>query len=264
MIEIWPKKFSLTGKVAVVTGGAGLIGKDIVIGMSQAHAKVIIGEIDKEKGKKLENMCKKQNLLAFFHYLDITKKKSIDEFVKFCIDNYGKIDIWVNCAYPRTNDWAKKFEDVSLSSWRKNIDIHLNSYFLCCQKVAEYMKTKNKGCIINFSSTYGLVGPKFFIYKDTDMTCAAAYSVIKGGIINFTKYLATYYAPYNVRINAICPGGVFDKQDAKFVEKYNRNTPLRRMAKPEEIACPVIFLASDASSYITGHILVVDGGWTAW
>ena len=264
MINIWPEKFLLRDKVAVVTGGAGLIGKDIVIGMAQAGARVIIGDIDGKGGRALETQCREEDLNVTYHYLDITKEESLSELIEFCADNYGGISIWVNCAYPHTEDWSRKFEDVTVESWRKNVDMHLNGYFLCCQKVAERMKTKKEGCIINFGSTYGVVGPHFSIYEETNMVVAAAYSAIKGGIINFTRYLATYYAPHNIRVNAICPGGVFDGQDSKFVRKYNKNTPLGRMAKPEEIAGPVIFLASDAASYITGHVLMVDGGWTAW
>lgn len=264
MIDIWPKKFSLKNKVAVVTGGAGLIGKNIVIGLSQAEAMVIIGEIDEKEGKKLERLCKKERLKATYHYLDIIEQESVNELINYCVDNYKGIDIWVNCAYPRTEDWSEKFENIKLESWRKNVDMHLNGYFLCCQKVAEHMKTRKKGCIINFGSVYGVVGPRFSIYKNTNMTSPAAYSAIKGGIVNFTKYLATYYAPYNIRVNAICPGGVFDNQNPKFVKEYSKNTPLGRMAKPEEIAGPVLFLASDAASYITGEVLIVDGGWTAW
>jgi len=126
------------------------------------------------------------------------------------------------------------------------------------------MKRNQGGTIINFGSTYGVVGPKFSIYEGTEMTSPAPYSAIKGGIINFTRYLATYYASHNIRVNAICPGGIFDEQNEKFVEKYNENTPMGRMGKPEEIAGPVLFLASEASSYITGEVLMVDGGWTAW
>lgn len=126
------------------------------------------------------------------------------------------------------------------------------------------MKKQKKGSIISFGSIYGIVGPDFSIYDDTDLTMPAAYSAIKGGIIAFTKYLATYYAKYGVRVNAICPGGIYDKQSIKFVKKYEEKTPMKRMGKPAEIAGSVIFLASDASSYITGHILIVDGGWTAW
>jgi len=184
--------------------------------------------------------------------------------VKKIIDKEKKIDIWINCAYPRTDDWLEEFEDIKYESWKKNIDMHLNGYFLCCQQIVKQMKKQKNGSIINFSSIYGIVGPDHSIYKGTNKSMPAAYSAIKGGIITFTKYLSTYYAKHGIRVNAICPGGIYDQQPKVFVKKYEEKTPMKRMGKPEEIAGPVIFLASDASSYITGHVLVVDGGWTAW
>jgi NAD(P)-dependent dehydrogenase (short-subunit alcohol dehydrogenase family) len=142
--------------------------------------------------------------------------------------------------------------------------MHLNGYFLCCQQIAEQMKKQKKGSIINLGSIYGVVGPDFSIYAGSNTTMPAAYAAIKGGIINFTRYLATYYAKDGIRVNAVCPGGIYDNQPAVFVKKYAEKTPMGRMGYPEEIAGPVIFLASESSSYITGHILMVDGGWTVW
>jgi NAD(P)-dependent dehydrogenase (short-subunit alcohol dehydrogenase family) len=251
--------FSLKGKTAVVTGGAGLIGKTVCLGLAEAGAKVYIADINVETGKKIK--IKNKNLE--FIYLDITKLKSIKECIKTILKKHNKIDIWINLAYPRTKDWSDKFEDIKYESWKKNIDMHLNGYFLCCQQIAEHMKRKKKGCIINFGSTYGVVAPNFSIYVK-NQTMPAAYSAIKGGILNLTKYLATYYSKYNIRVNAICPGGIFDNQTEKFVKNYSKKTPLGRMGKPEEIVGPVVFLASDAASYVTGHILMVDGGWTIW
>lgn len=258
--KIFPEKFSLKNKIAVVTGGTGLIGKMISLGLAQAGAKVYVADINKKASGKIE----KENKNIKWIELDITKIDSIDVCITNIVQNDGEIDIWVNCAYPRTSDWSNRFEDIKYESWKKNIDMHLNGYFLCCQKIAELMKKQKKGSIISFGSIYGIVGPDFSIYDDTDLTMPAAYSAIKGGIIAFTKYLATYYAKYGVRVNAICPGGIYDKQSIKFVKKYEEKTPMKRMGKPAEIAGSVIFLASDASSYITGHILIVDGGWTAW
>jgi NAD(P)-dependent dehydrogenase (short-subunit alcohol dehydrogenase family) len=262
--KIWPTKFDMANKTAVVTGGAGLIGKQIVLAFAEAGAKTVIGEINEKKSKEIIENLSKEGLKVYFHKLDITNEKSIDKFISFCSNELGGIDVWVNCAYPHTEDWSEKFESINYQSLKKNVDMHLNSCFLCCRRVGENMKKKGGGAIINFGSIYGVVGPKFPIYEGTDVTMPAAYSIIKGGIINFTRYLATYYAPYNIRVNAICPGGVFNNQDKKFVENYSKNTPLGRMAKPEEIAGPVLFLASEAASYITGEVLMVDGGWTTW
>jgi NAD(P)-dependent dehydrogenase (short-subunit alcohol dehydrogenase family) len=260
--EIFPEKFQLKNKTAVVTGGAGLIGKPISMALAQAGAKVYIADVDKKNTEKIIMQNKK--LPIKWIKLDVTNLDSIKKTIKDIIKQEKKIDIWVNCAYPRTNDWSQKFEKIRPESWQKNIDMHLNGYFLCSQQIAEQMKKQKHGSIINFSSIYGLVGPDFSIYQDSGKTMPAAYSAIKGGIITFTKYLSTYYAKYGIRVNAVCPGGIYDKQPKEFVKKYSDKTPIGRMGKPEEIAGPVLFLASEASSYVTGHVLVVDGGWTAW
>lgn len=254
-----PESFSLKNKIAVVTGGVGLIGKAISIGFAQADAKVFVADINEIAGNKF---VKKNSRLKWIK-LDIINSKSIKQCINKIIEIEGKIDVWVNCAYPRTSDWSEKFENIKYESWKKNIDMHLNGYFQCCQLIAEQMKKQKGGNIINISSIYGVVAPDFSIY-DTSSTMPAAYSVIKGGINSFTKYLATYYGKFGVRVNAICPGGIYDKQLKIFVKKYSEKTPLGRMGTPKDIAGPAIFLASDASSYITGHILMVDGGWTAW
>ena len=263
MNKLWPNKFSLEDNIAVITGGAGLIGEQFCIACGQAGATVIIAENNIELGKRLEEKLNKESIKAECVHMDITSAESLDNSIEYILEKYKKIDIWINNAYPRTSDWGNKFEDIKFDSWRKNVDMHLNGYFICIQKIVEVMKNQMSGSIINFASIYGVVGPTFSIYEGTNMTMPAAYSAIKGGIINFTKYMAAYVGKYNIRVNAICPGGIFDGQDKAFVQKYNEHTPLNRMGLPEEIAGPVVFLASDAASFITGHILMVDGGWTA-
>lgn len=262
--KIFPEKFSLKDKTAVVTGGAGLIGKSVAIGLAQAGAKVYVADINEKAGIEIEKQNKNSDLKLKWIKLDITDISSISSCINKVVKDDKRIDIWTNCAYPRTSDWSDKFEDIKYESWKKNVDMHMNGYFLCCQKIAKQMKKQKKGSIINFGSIYGVVGPDFSIYEETNTTMPAVYSAIKGGIITFTKYLSTYYAKHGIRINAICPGGIYDNQPQAFVKKYEEKTPLGRMGKPEEIASSAIFLASDASSYITGHVLMIDGGWTAW
>jgi len=126
------------------------------------------------------------------------------------------------------------------------------------------MKQRGGGVLINLASIYGMLGPNFSVYEGTEMTSPAAYAAIKGAIINLTRYFATFYGADNIRVNAVCPGGVFDNQDDNFVKAYGKLTPMGRMARASEIALPVVFLASDAASYITGQALIVDGGWSAW
>jgi NAD(P)-dependent dehydrogenase (short-subunit alcohol dehydrogenase family) len=250
--------FSCKDKVALVTGGLGLIGKEIVRGLNDFGASVCVADIDERQMKGLENLA-----AVNFQHFDITSEDSIRQALAAVIGQFKKIDILVNCAYPRTSDWGVKCEDVSYDSWKMNVNNHLGGYFLCCQKVAAQMKLQEGGSIINLASIYGVIAPDFSIYEGSTMTNPVAYSAIKGGVIAFSKYMATYYAKDHIRVNCISPGGVFDNQANSFVEKYAAKTPLGRMASQKDIVGAVLYLASDASSYVTGHNLLVDGGWTA-
>jgi NAD(P)-dependent dehydrogenase (short-subunit alcohol dehydrogenase family) len=261
---IFPERFNLQNKIAIVTGGAGLVGTAVCYALSEAGAMVYIGENDKKRGIKLQDEMRNAGLKAEFIEIDIAAEDSIKSAINGIVQKNNKIDIWINNAYPRTPDWGNKFEDVKADSLRKNIDMHMNGYFLCCQSVLQEMKKRESGVLVNIGSHYGVLGPNFSIYEGTEMTMPAAYSLIKGGIVNFSRYLATYYAPYNIRVNVVCPGGVFNNQDPKFVEKYNRLVPLNRMASPEDIAGPVLFLCSDAAGYVTGQVVMIDGGLSSW
>jgi len=255
--------FSLKGKVAVITGGAGLIGKELVKGLAESGAVVVLCDIDSNKGKKIASELAALSLNVIFQPLDITRENSIHKLIKLLDKEFKHIDIWINNAYPKTKDWGVKFEQIKFDSGKKNLEMHLGGYFLCCQKVAQYMRKQKSGVIINLGSIYGLVGPDFGIYQGTQMTVPAVYSAIKGGIINFSRYLAAYYGKDNIRVNVISPGGIYDRQPSSFVKRYTEKTLLKRMGSPSDVVSAAIFLASDAAKYITGHNLVVDGGWTA-
>lgn len=243
---------NLNNKVIVITGGNGLLGKEIVKKITNSGGICINLDITNTTSKDLLNIeC------------DITKTDSIDHTLKLILKKYKKIDGLINNAYPRTEDWGDKFEDIVYSSWQKNIDFQLNSYFYLTQQVIKIMKKQKKGSILNIASIYGILGPDFSIYKNTSMTMPAAYSVIKGGIINFTRYLSSYLGEYNIRSNSISPGGIFNDQNPKFVKNYIKKVPLGRMGFPNDIAPAVVFLMSNSSSYISGHNLVIDGGWSA-
>jgi len=250
--------FDLKKKVAVVVGGSGLIGSEIVRGLSDFGAKVYIADTDKKAAKTI-----KAKGVKFIH-LDITSEPSILKSLNEVYAEAKKIDVLINCAYPRTGDWGLKLEDVPFDSWKENVNNHLGGYFLCSKAAAVLMKKKTGGAIINFASIYGAVAPDFSIYKGTKMTMPVAYSAIKGGIIAFTRYMATYYSKYNIRANVISPGGVFNGQDNVFLKNYAKKTPLNRMAHSKDIVGAAIFLSSDAASYITGQNIIVDGGWSAW
>ncbi|WP_400262025.1 SDR family oxidoreductase [Sphingobacterium sp. SG20118] len=244
----------LRDKVILVTGAGGLIGRESLRHLVSHGAKVValdVNDFDSEAD--------------LFLKLNITEKTDIDILINTVLDKYNCIDGLVNLAYPRTKDWGKPFEQIDYSSWQKNMDMQLNSVFYICQKVLEIMREQRSGSVVNIASIYGVVGNDFTLYEEYGGTSPAAYSAIKGGIINFSRYLASYYGRHNVRVNCVSPGGILDEknQHPSFIKKYSDKSPLGRLGNPAEIAPAISFLLSDDASFITGHNLMVDGGWTA-
>ena len=241
----------LEGKVIIVTGGEGLLGK------------AMIEDIKKKGGIAINaDISVYTNLDEQTIKMDITSENSIIEGLKAIHRKFGKIDGLVNNAYPRTQDWGNKFEDIKADSWKANVDLQMNSVFVLTQKIMPYLKS-SKGSIVNIASIYGIVGGDFTVYDNTSMTLPAAYSAIKGGVINFSRYLASYFGKDEVRINVVSPGGIFDYQPEVFVKQYEHKVPMKRMGTPKDIAPAVSFLLSDEAKYITGQNIAVDGGWTA-
>lgn len=241
----------LKDKIIVVTGGSGLLGRELISDIRHKGGKAINADIQA-----------KNDLVNCETCMDITSDQSIRHVLEDIISYFGRIDGLVNNAYPRTQDWGARFEDIKSESWRQNVDMQLNSCFVCCQEVLKIMESQKGGSIVNIGSIYGVVGNDFTLYEEYGGTSPAAYSAIKGGIVNFTRYLASYYGRKNIRINCVSPGGIFDNQPESFVERYENKVPMGRMGTPKDIAPAVSFLLSDESNYITGHNLLVDGGWT--
>ena len=253
--------FDCRDKLFIVTGGSGLIGQKIVQGLLDFNAKTVVADLSDKVFHEVEGP--KENL--FFKNFDVTKAdEQIDDLLAWCLDKFGKLNGLIHCAYPRTPDWGDKFEKIKMASWEKNLSMQLGSLFRISQSFCEAMKkNQQEGSLVTIGSTYGQVGPDFSIYEGTEMTTPAAYSAIKGGTINFTRYLASYYGPWGIRVNCLSPGGVFDNQPESFTQKYCEKTPLKRMARPEDLVGAALYLLSDASSYCTGQNMTVDGGWTA-
>ena len=243
----------LSKKNIIVTGGSGLIGREIISYLIYCGANVINIDIKTSKIKK-----------SIFFKCDITDDVALSKCIDKIFLKFHKIDGLVNNAYPRTNDWGNKFEDTELKSWKKNVDMQLNPIFHLTKLVVKNMSYNKSGSIVNIASIYGVVGNDFTVYKNTGgMTSPAAYSAIKGGVINFSRYLSSYFGKYNIRVNCVSPGGIIDKQNKNFIKNYSEKVPLKRLGNPDEISPAVAFLLSDLSSYITGHNLIIDGGWTA-
>lgn len=239
----------LKNKVIILTGGSGLLGESFANEIISEGGIVINVDITEGKGE--------------FIYTDITDDLSIDNMLAEVIAKYGRIDGLINNAYPRTNDWGCKFEDIPIESWRRNVDMQMTGIFYLSQQLCDYIVTNDFSCsIVNIASIYGVVGNDFTVYEGTELTSPAAYAFIKGGLVNFTKYMASYYGKKGIRVNTVSPGGIFNHQPEKFVKNYEKKVPLGRLGSPEDIAPAVSFLLSEKARYITGHNLVVDGGWT--
>lgn len=240
----------LKNKIVIITGGSGLLGKEFCSDVHNEGGVPI--NLDIEVSKSDKNNIK----------TDITSKKSIDKSIEKIISNYGEIHGLVNNAYPRTKDFGSKFEEMPIESWQKNFDFQLISHIYMTKKIIDVMKNQNFGSIVNIGSIYGALGYNHGIYNNTTVNPSGAYSVIKGGIINFTRYLASAYGPYGIRSNCVSPGGVFDNHEKRFEKNYASNTPLGRMAEPKDIASVVSFILSEKAAYVTGQNVIVDGGWS--
>ena len=257
--------FDLKDRTIIVTGGAGLLGSAFSRVCAESNANVVVLDIDEKRGneliKALQRETKNDNIIC--QKCDITNITEIQYLIDTTLGKFGKIDALVNNAYPRNSNYGRIFEDVEFTDFCENVNMHLGGYFLITQQVAKQMIKQKHGNIINMASIYGFAAPRFEIYDGTKMTVPVEYAAIKGAIINLTKYLASYLGKHNIRVNAISPGGVYDKQNENFTEAYCRKVLLGdRMANVDDLTGVLIFLLSDGSKYITGQNLIVDGGWS--
>jgi len=270
-------KFSLKDKVAVVTGGVGLLGTEFCKTFAEAGAAVAVVDLNGDAANKVADGLIKDGYKAKGIATDITSPDSVNGMIDSVLSNFGRLDVLVNSAAldPKFDpDAASKgiapgaFEDYPLEQWNAAMNVNLTGMFLVTQACVKPMIAQGKkGSIINICSTYGLNGPDQRIYIKDGKRVAfkpVYYTTTKAGVMGFTKYLAAYYAGTEIRVNALTPGGVYNNHEEYFVKNYSAKTIMGRMAKKDEMNGALLFLASDASSYMTGNNVVVDGGWTAW
>jgi len=194
--------------------------------------------------------------------LDITSKESVNSLIEAAKSKFGRIDGLVNNAYPRNKNYGRHFFDVEYKDFCENINLHLGGYFLTCQQFAQYFKSQDSGSIVNISSIYGVIAPRFEIYKDTNMTTPVEYAVIKSALIHLTKYIAKYLKGSGVRVNSISPGGILDNQPESFIRNYNSLSLTKGMLDKKDILGTLLFMLSDDSKFINGQTITVDDGFS--
>jgi NAD(P)-dependent dehydrogenase (short-subunit alcohol dehydrogenase family) len=269
-----PQLFDLTDRVAIVTGGAGLLGAEFCRTLAEAGAAVMVVDLNGKAAADLADTRAQSGLRAQGCAVDVTSADSVNQMVAATLEAYGRLDILVNSAAldPKFDPNSQKshsgaFEDYPLELWRLALDVNLTGAMLCCQAAIRPMLAQGQGTIINLASIYGVTAPDQRLYQregQPPQFKPAYYTVTKAGILGLTKYLAAYYAGKNLRVNALTPGGVYNGHSDEFLQAYAARAVLGRMAQKDEMNGALLFLASDASQYMTGANLIVDGGWTAW
>jgi len=278
-----PHLFSLTDRVAVVTGAAGLLGRRHCAALAAAGAHVVATDLDQLACEEIAaGLARDHGNEALGQAADITRPDSVRALLAAVLDRFGRLDVLVNNAAINekvenvetgedgdADDTALlRFENHPLDLWERSFAVNVTGTFLCCQVLGAELARRGSGSIVNVASTYAVVAPDQALYRREDGTQtfwkSAAYPATKGAVLALTRHLAAYWGSAGVRVNALSPGGVENGQDPGFVARYARRTPLGRMAQPDDYAGALVFLASDASAYMTGANLLVDGGWTAW
>lgn len=254
----------LDNKVVVVTGGAGLIGRQYVRSIVENKGIAIIAEISEEAGRKYADELTAEfgPDRAIYHYLNINDKNSGLRLIDTIKQKFGKIDALVNNAYPKNKNYGKPFEQVTYEDFAENLSTHVGGYFLMMQLFGQYFTEQGYGNIINMSSIYGVMAPRFELYEGVGFGLPVEYAAIKSGIQGLTRYVANYLKKTGVRVNAISPGGILDNQHPLFLERYNSYCMDKGMLDPQDVAGTLVFLLSDASKHITGQNIVVDDGFS--
>lgn len=261
--RLLPSLFDLTGRIAVITGGGGLLGFQMARALCEAGADVVLASRDEEKCRRAAERLAGLGGEAVAMAVDVTDPAACDLLAAKTVARFGRLDIWVNNA-AKAEGSGVLLEAQTPEDWKTTVDACLNSVFYGAQAAAGPMRVQGRGVIVNIASIYGLVSPDPRIYGDSGLNSPPQYAAAKGGVVQLTRYLAVHLAPHGIRVNGIVPGGFLDGQDPDFVANYCARAPLGRMGNETDLMGAIVYLTSDASAYVTGHNLIVDGGWTAW
>lgn len=259
---------SLKDRIALVMGGGGHLGAVSCEALAELGATIVVLDIVQEACTNVAKQVHEvYSVEALPLVINLTDEKAVRSVNDRILERFGRLDIIVNCAAlvgtSKLEGWTSNFLEQRSDTWRLAMELNLTAPFVLIQSCAKTLMASGHGSVVNIGSIYGMMGPDIRLYEDTSLGNPAAYAVSKGGLLQFTRWLATVLAP-QVRVNAISPGGVWRDQPDIFRQRYEFRTPLGRMATEEDLKGAVVYLASDLSAYVTGHNLVVDGGWTAW
>lgn len=252
----------LEGKVVVIAGGAGLLGRRFAGAVARAGAVAVVADRDLAAAEKSAGDLVGQGLRSEGLALDITSQASVDTMIAALHARHGRIDAVVNAAYPRNAHYGRRLEEVAYEDFCDNVGLHLGGYFLVAQRFALYFRERGGGNIVNLSSIYGTMAPRFEVYTGTPMTMPVEYAAIKSAIIQLTRYFAQYFKSDGVRVNALSPGGILDRQPQSFLDRYNAHCGSKGMLEVDDLDGSLLFLLSDESRYVTGQNLIVDDGYS--
>lgn len=261
----YKEKFNLDGRTIAITGGCGLIGKAFTEACLQFEANVAVLDVEASgPEKQAEGLCVTHGKRIAGFPVDVTDRASVFAARNAILTCFGRIDGLVNSHQNKTARFFSEFEKYTDEDWDAVMETNLKGVFLTCQILGGWMAENGGGCIVNIPSTYSVVAPNQNLYQGTDLSCPAAYSASKGGVQALSQYLASYWAKKKVRVNLLTPHGVWNNHQKRFEENFAEFSPMGRMSRNHEVAGALVYLLSDASSYVTGHNLMVDGGWTVW